>query len=562
MKVLGIGLSHCAGVCLIEDGRIIFAQEEDRFSRIRRHKGWPEQSLKYLFEKYHLTESDIDLCVLCDLQTAKLLGKRIQAKKTVALHHHLAHVMSGWALSPWDSFDAVSLDGGGDYGSWLSFGRVRDNKLIQWESNCGFRFSCHSPTRVPAFAGINSGGNPVKRGILNFKKPGRPFGSYWSIPAVVNFGMVDKSGIGGYEGKLMGLAAHGKAHLFDPKQASYDGTFRMKQTSSFHYIETKGHPKIGDKKYCVTSDGQRLTLQDVRRLRKKEKFIVCEYDLQKKEHLQWASNFAAYLQDKTNKIILELFERNFNSDMPIVVSGGTFSNVLTNGILNQKYSLFVTPPMGDDGLALGAAAWGAYISGMGKPEWPGLYLGYDAGSNDSVNPSTVAELLANKKTVGLIEGRMELGPRALGGRSILSDAQDNHVNWTINERLDRVEYMPFAPVILEEFAHDVLVGWKKEHLSSKHMTLVYQVNPRWKQKIQGVVHVDGTVRPQVINRSDNPFYYAIVYEYYKTTGIPVLINTSFNAHGEPILRTVEEGIHALKSNRVDVLIARNEIMYG
>jgi len=248
--------------------------------------------------------------------------------------------------------------------------------------------------------------------------------------------------------------------------------------------------------------------------------------------------------------------------VPVVLTGGTFGNVVTNGLLNKMYKIFVTPPMGDDGLALGAAAWGAYISGMDRLEYPGIYLGFDAGSNEGVDPDKIAELLANREVVGLIDGRMEMGPRALGARTILSDAQDNNVNYTINERLDRVEYMPFAPVILEEHADDVLLGWDKDHLSSKHMTLLYQVKPNWRERIRGVVHVDGTVRPQVLNKKDNPFYYAIVEGYFKRTGIPVLINTSFNAHGEPMLRTAEDGIEALEKDRVDVLVAGNRIHYG
>jgi carbamoyltransferase len=188
-----------------------------------------------------------------------------------------------------------------------------------------------------------------------------------------------------------------------------------------------------------------------------------------------------------------------------------------------------------------------------------MYLGFDAGSNERVDVREVADLLVGRKVVGLVDGPMELGPRALGARSILADPQDADVNQTINERLDRVEYMPFAPVVLEEQAGEVLVGWSREHLSSKHMTLVYQVSPAWRDRLKGVVHVDGTVRPQVIRREDHPFYYAILEAYFKKTGIPVLINTSFNTHGEPILRTVEEGLQALEAGRVDALVVGNRL---
>lgn len=544
MKILGIGLSHCCGVCLIEDDCIVFAQEEDRFSHRRRHKGWPQQSLQYLFKRYGLSVSDIDLCVLCDLQMEEKLAYRIQARHTVTIHHHLAHIMSGWALSPWSDFDAMSLDGGGDFGSWLSFATFRNRQLLHWESNCGSWLDGRSRFRRRRFFSPS---------------PGKPFGLYWSYPAVLNFGMVDHHGIGGYEGKLMGLAGHGHADSFDPKESNYSGSFGLKKRGDYFYILTEGHPKIGDPRYCISPSGERFSLAEVRRLRKQERRIICEYDLAQPRDRAFAAHFGAFLQRQTDSVLLEAFERNFKPEIPVVVSGGTFSNVIVNGMLNQRYKLFVTPPMGDEGLALGAAAWGAYLSGVRHLQCPGLYLGFDAGSNEQVNPESIAERLTNRQVVGLINGRMELGPRALGARTILADAQDNDINQTINERLGRVEYMPFAPVILEEQASDILIGWNAQHPSAKHMTLVYPVNPTWRERLKGVVHIDGTVRPQVINEQDNPYYYHILRSYFQKTGIPVLINTSFNAHGEPMLRTKEEGLEALYRGRVDVLVAGNSM---
>ena len=543
MKILGIGLSHCSGVCLIEDDRIVFAQEEDRFSRRRRQKGWPELSLAHLLQTCGLSESDIDLCVLSDVQMAQRVGRRIQAKRTITAHHHLAHVMSGWALSPWRDFDAISLDGGGDDGSWLSFAAVRDGRLMSWESNCGAR--------------LGRGDRVTRRWWR--RRPGRPFGTYWSMPAVVNFGMVDRHGIAGYEGKLMGLAAQGSAAQFLARNTGYAVEFPLVRRNGRTWMQTRGHPKLGDPQACVTPDGRRHPLAEVRRLRKHERRILCEYDMERNDDRQLAADFAALLQQKTDAVLLELFRRNFREQTPVVVSGGFFANVLTNGFLNQRYRLFVTPPMGDEGLALGAAAWGAYLCGVRRLQPTTLSLGFDAGANGDVDPEQVAELLANKEVVGLIDGRMELGPRALGARSILADPQDDDANQTINARLERVEYMPFAPVILDEHAADILQGYRPEHPSAKHMTLVYQVNPAWRRRLAGVVHVDGTVRPQVLAQADHPFYHAILRAFHRRTGIPVLINTSFNVHGEPMLRTVEDGLRALHEGRVDALVAGNRL---
>lgn len=545
MKILGIGLSHCAGVALIEKDRVVFAQEEDRFSRRRRHKGWPEQSLAYVFQKYGLAEEEIDLCVISDIQTARMLRERIKAKKTIIVHHHLAHVMSGWALTNWANFNAVSIDGGGDYGSWQSYGAFRDRELVNWESNCGTYLIGQYKVSKPILSGC-------------FK--GLTFGSYWSVPAVLNFGMVDSNGIGGYEGKLMGLAGHGDSKRFNPIASQYNAAFSVKKTTNYHYLCTHGYPKIGDHRYVYSKDGRCLSIPEVRRLRKQTKEIICEYDLNDQQDLGFAADFAAYLQGMTNDVIIDLFKENFNSSLPVVVSGGTFGNVVVNGILNERYQLYVTPPMGDDGLALGAAAWGAYLNGIRELEVPKMYLGFDVGTNRDVDPVQVVDLLVANKIVGLMEGRMELGPRALGARTILADPRDSNANFTINQRLGRVEYMPFAPVIMEEHASDVLIGWNPNHLSSYHMTLVYSVQEKWRKSLKGVVHVDGTVRPQVIHRKDNPVYYDILEAYFNRTGIPVLINTSFNVHGEPILRTVKEGLDALRLGRIDALVADNQLI--
>ena len=543
MRILGIGLSHCAGIALIEDGCLVFAQEEDRFSRRRRHKGWPDLSLSYLLDKYGLLESDIDLCVLCDVQTAKRIPHQINAKRVISVHHHLAHVLSGWALSSWDDFDAISLDGGGDFGSWQSFARVRGRKIENWESNCGSYLSK---------------GTTVSRKWLR-RATGRSFGAYWSVPAVMNFGMIDKYGVGGYEGKLMGLAGHGDQNAFDRRLANYDAKFSVKSGSNWNWLKTEGYPKIGDNHYVITPTKEKYSLSEVRRLRKEKQEIVFEYDLKTQTDLEFAANFAAYLQEMTNSSIQELFKNNFSRDVPVVVSGGTFGNVVLNGALNQGYEVFVTPPMGDEGLALGAAAWGAYCTGIEQIRVENYYLGFNAGGNPDVDVDEVARLLNEDKIVALVEGGMELGPRALGARSILASPRDSAANFSINNRLDRVEYMPFAPVILEEYADDVLIGWSRRHQSSAHMTLVYQVKPEWRDQLKGVVHVDGSVRPQVLSRSINPVYYDIVDAYFRLTGIPALINTSFNIHGEPIIRTIEEAKGALASGRIDALVAGNKL---
>jgi carbamoyltransferase len=167
----------------------------------------------------------------------------------------------------------------------------------------------------------------------------------------------------------------------------------------------------------------------------------------------------------------------------------------------------------------------------------------------------VAELLSQKKTVALFQGAMEYGPRALGNRSILYSAEDRTVNDWLNKQLKRTEFMPFAPVTLAEHAKkcyetdDIDIAGD----SVKFMTMAVRVTDFMKTRMSAAVHVDGTARPQIIDRETNPMYYDILHSYEKITGLPTLVNTSFNMHEEPIVCTPKEAISAYEQSNLDVL---------
>lgn len=543
MKILGINLSHCSSVALILNSKLVYFQEEERLSRVRRQKGWPHMALSYMLDLFNFKEEDIDLCVVCDLQSSKNINLKIKAKKITYIHHHLAHIFSGYALNPAANFIGVSIDGGGDYNSWMSIARFRNRKLINWFSNCGYSFQK----------------NKIKKPFFP-KCYHKPLGTYWSHPCVLNFGMLDKNGIGGYEGKLMGLSANGNYKNFID---TYNVRFSLYKKNNYFFIKTDGPTKLGNKDHVKLKDGTLISLKDVKKLRKLEKKILFEYDLKNEKDLKYASNFASLLQNNTEDIVLELFEKNnFDKEELVMLSGGLFSNVLLNGKLNQKYNIFVVPTMGDEGLAIGAAAWGSYSNNINLQPPKNLYLGFESKNNDNVDFDLIGRLLNENKIVGFIEGKMEAGPRALGGRSILANPSWKGVNQTINQKLNRVEYMPFAPVILEEHAAEILENWNINHESSKHMTLVYKVKDEWKDLINGVVHTDGTVRPQIINLDTNPNYYKVVKSFFKYSKIPVLINTSFNLHGEPILENSKRALEILEKSQIDVLVADNKIYFN
>jgi carbamoyltransferase len=165
----------------------------------------------------------------------------------------------------------------------------------------------------------------------------------------------------------------------------------------------------------------------------------------------------------------------------------------------------------------------------------------------------IADLIHQGKLVGRFAGRMEWGPRALGNRSILIRPIDKTINDSVNQRLARTEFMPFAPSMLESVASDYMADWKPEHVAAEFMTITYGIRPERQKEIEAVVHVDGTARPQVVRRDVNESYWQIIEAYQRRSGLGVIVNTSFNMHEEPIVCTPQDAIRSLTRGCVDVL---------
>ncbi len=261
----------------------------------------------------------------------------------------------------------------------------------------------------------------------------------------------------------------------------------------------------------------------------------------------------------------------------IAVAGGLFANVSLNRKISEETGvdeIFVFPGMGDEGLSVGSVLQ-FLLERDGEAHWArsrrmleDVYLGrdYDAQILNALNkisdvvrvPGTAEEVAADQlvqgKICGIYSGRMEFGPRALGNRSILASATDKDLNDTLNRRLNRTEFMPFAPVVLEEKASEIFEINSSNQYACRFMTITCLVKEGYRKKIPAVVHVDGTARPQTISRTQNPFYHRILSAYMQKSGLPVLVNTSFNAHEEPIINAPQEAIEALRDNRVDCLV--------
>jgi carbamoyltransferase len=176
------------------------------------------------------------------------------------------------------------------------------------------------------------------------------------------------------------------------------------------------------------------------------------------------------------------------------------------------------------------------------------------------DPIAVAAKLVQAGEAGAIfTGRMEFGPRALGARSIIASPADPAINDLLNKRLDRSEFMPFAPYVLEEDAERIFEITRVNRYAARFMTITCAVRPEWRDKIPAVVHVDGTARPQIVREADNPLFAGILRRFGDHTGVPVLINTSFNVHEEPIVNSPKECCKALLDGRVDFVVTRQAV---
>lgn len=293
---------------------------------------------------------------------------------------------------------------------------------------------------------------------------------------------------------------------------------------------------------------------------------------------------AASVQSALEQIICTAIERLVRSTgkTSVAMGGGVFANVRLNRMVLENTGaerVFIFPAMGDEGLPVGCCLH-YLLQRDGIAEWQShryalesLYLGREhesrfpeyAAAMPQVKGSSerpveqAVDALAAGQIVAIYTGRMEYGPRALGARSILASPVRHEMNDSINKRLDRSEFMPFAPVVLEEHAKEVFDVNPGNAHATRFMTITCDVRPEWRARIPAVVHVDGSARPQIIRESDNPLYYKVLDQFFRRTGIPVLINTSFNIHEEPIVDTPEQALRSLVEGRVDFILTKEQI---
>ena len=591
MNILGISaFYHDSAACLVIDGNIVAAAQEERFTRKKHDSGFPTQAVAYCLAEAGIVAADLDYVVFYDkpflkferlLETYlafaprgfksfvtslpvwlkdKLFQKTMIAKvlneqfggdidwttRLLFSEHHLSHAASAFFPSPFEDAAVLTMDGVGEWTTTsLAIGRGNQlavHKEIQFPHSLGLLYS--AITYYTGFK-VNSG-----------------------------------------EYKVMGLAPYG-----EPKYADLikDNLIDIKEDGSFHLDMSYFN-------YCtgLTMTNERFdTLFGGPRRAAESQLTQREMDL------------AASVQAVTEEVVIKLATgiRKSTGLRNLCLAGGVALNCVANGKLLRKNifdNIWIQPAAGDAGGAVGAAL-AAYHMMLKQPRtvnpadsMKGGYLGPEysqadieqrltkAGAvftsvSDTEMITLTAQALAEGKAVGWHQGRMEFGPRALGGRSIIADPRSEAVQKQLNLKVKyRESFRPFAPSVLREDVSE----WFDIQSDSPYMLLVADVAkskqlpmtseqeklfgieklnvPR--SQIPAITHVDYSARIQTVHEHTNPKYFDLITKFKEMTGCPVLVNTSFNVRGEPIVCTPEDSFNCLMGTEIEFLVVGNAIM--
>lgn len=595
MWTLGLSMEHDASAALARDGRIVAALSEERLSRRKGQWGYPWRAADECLRLAGISRADVDVfCVALNKFPARYLRKPTWLQEWNEAWHRKRRELLGRA----EDITVTMTD-------FLQELRARDVLLadvFNWEAFRGdgwtkadVRFIDHHfghALTAANFSGFDealvvtvdcvgtccaqdeSEPHTLESVFLQNLVPLSHTTSAWRDGHLRRFAMTDLNGSPGsfygsvteslgfisprHEGKVTGLAAWGTDTSLDPlfRKVLSVGADRSHFVSEQIYERCANISEARKAALCAAGKGRTRETISGSAQRILEEAILA--------HVQWALR-----QTGLRKL---------------AVAGGVFGNVKLNQHLMELPEvdhIFVFPAMSDAGLAAAAAQMGAVAAQRkaGKPvealelrcKLPDVYLG-PGYSNDEVEailktaefryeklsksdrPLRAAKFVADGNVLGLHQGRMEYGPRALGNRTILASPTDARINDDLNKRLSRSEFMPFAPSVLAERCPDIFEQFEKGAHAAEFMTVTFNVKPEWHDRIPAVVHVDGTARPQAVYREKNPSYYDILKEYERLTGLPVVVNTSFNVHEEPIVCTPQDALQALREKRVDALL--------
>jgi len=594
MKILGISpLDKDATASLVEDGEILFAAGEERFTRNKQQDGFPLKAIEAALSFTNTRIKEIDKVVYPFLEfqnEMKLIQKNLEDEKKF--------------ISSFDRTDLKKLLSKAGNKIPKRTAHIHGLTLPNEKVEKGILYDTFY-NLAGSQAGIS--GKAALKGSRNWAEQARVSFTRWQDDlelGLEQIGLADKlrrmdhhlshaanayhaSGfenalcitLDGYGSGLAGTvseAKSGKIHrLHSVSYPNSLGTMYEHVTSSLGFKPGRHEGKI----VGLASYGDPEILSSVL-LRRIEQapgdFKIFEanniyFSRYLASHFPKIDVAAAYQQ------VLEVVAGNFvkywidKTGMDtVVLSGGVTANVKLNQRifeLEGVRQIFIYPNMGDGGCGTGAALYHTY-TGEVKPSITNSYFGPDYGDEeitkelkiaglDFTKPDHLAKVVAEHihsgKVVARFDGRMEYGPRALGNRSILYHAREPEVNQWLNKKLGRTEFMPFAPVTLFEERNRYYRNVEGAAHAAEFMTITFDCTDEMKLDCPAAVHIDGTARPQLIKRETNPGYYDILKEYEKLSGISSLINTSFNMHEEPIVCTPFDAIRAFLQGNLDIL---------
>jgi carbamoyltransferase len=563
--VLGINAyDHDVSACLLRDGEIAYAIEKERITRQKHAGGFFQEVVDYCLNAEGITIDDLDLVVRnCYVLPAEDLEVRMiyqgdivdreraqasksplylpKSNKVMTVSHHLAHAYSAFAVCPFDEGVVMVVDGVGSYSSDIKeAGQLTEgvNPLAR-ESESYYKFEgSELETLKKVWL------QPC-RGLLSdefFNMDG--LGALYSRVSSYIFADWNKCG------EVMGLAPYGRPDSFKRLLEFKDGELHVPEwDAEFNqpwmpndknkWEASPAMPHWEDMAWRVQHDAEEVLLARAR-----------------------------WLRETTGA-------RN------LCLAGGVALNCVANGRIVREAgfdNVWIQPAAGDNGIAIGCAYYGR-LAVQKKPrtfvmKQATLGVEYpDEVTQHTGNPLLVtrttfngpgqsicreaAKLLADGKVFGWFQGRCEFGPRALGNRSILGDPRRVEMKDILNKRVKfRQAFRPFAPIVPYERAKDIFVGEDE----SPFMLRAKQVRPEWKDRIPAIVHVDGTARVQTVRREDNERIYDLLMEFEKLTGVPVLVNTSFNIKGEPIVETPQDAMNCFIYTGIDYLVVHDTLV--
>ncbi len=559
--VLGTGLSHDGSSCLLKDGKVIVAIEKERISRKKHDGGNDWLTVDYCLKAAGITVNDLSLVVQCanfekdEIQKDNYRGKRIFnaacSVPFVNISHHLAHAWSAVGTSPFAECNVMVIDGCGSFynqcddlnGAYIP----QDIKSTHAAFNEKDSFYFFDGKKLnPLFKDFSPQFQNHKPVEVFLPTTAHSIGGLYAMAANYCFGSFEDAG------KLMGLAPYGKKGVY--KAALYKlehGRVWVEEKNIQQYFTNPADP------------------------------VLKPFN----EHFQYYADIARWVQDETERALLHIFEQRLtmHPHANLCYAGGVALNAVSNTRIIQQLNLnnfYIEPAAGDNGLALGCAFYGwIHVLQKEKIKHSGsTFFGKEYTEEETASAiksivnnhpdkhivytkdddfiSATVSLLMQQKTIAWFQLGSEFGPRALGRRSIIADPRINNIKDTINNRIKlREDFRPFAPAVLFE-DKDV---YFELGLESPYMILLDKIKAEWKEKMPGIVHVDGTCRVQTVKDGSEPFY-KLLTEWKKKTGISVLLNTSFNKKGMPIVETPADALNFFMESELDALVMNNFII--